>query len=246
MESNLKTIITIAVRMKSSRLPQKAMQDIAGKPLIEYLIRRVQSSKKAGAVVLCTSHLGEDAVLLDVAQKCGVSWIAGDPDDVFQRFLEAASRENAGHVVRVTGDNPLTDPLYMDRLIEKHVSEENEYTTVEGLPLGTASEVISVPAMKKARSLLEDPSKSEYMTFLLKDPSRYKIGLLRAEEAVFRPEYRLTVDTVEDLNLMRQIFQMLSSGSDFFPLAKVVALIDSNPKLAWLNREVRQRGLEVL
>ena len=76
----MKTIVTIAVRMKSVRLSRKAMVEIAGKSLISHLIERVQKARHPQAVVLCTSNLSEDAILLQEAEKCGISSIAGDPE----------------------------------------------------------------------------------------------------------------------------------------------------------------------
>lgn len=239
----MKTIVTIAVRMKSVRLPRKAMADIAGQSMISHLIERVQQAKVPQAVILCTSCLLEDAVLIEEAEKFGISCIAGDPDDVFQRFLEAASREKADHVVRVTGDNPLTDATYIDRLIQKHLARENEYTTVEGLPLGTASEVISVTALKRARAVLEHQAESEYMTFLVNDPRKYKVGILMADATLRRPHYRLTVDTSADLELIRLIYKKLFCAGGIFSLADVVAFLDANPDLSQINNEIQQRRL---
>lgn len=239
----MKTIVTIAVRMKSTRLPQKALATIVGKPLIRHLIDRVKKAKHPKTVVLCTSNLPEDAILLEEAKRCAVPSLAGDADNVLQRFELAALREGADHVVRVTGDNPLTDPEYIDRLIERHLEEGNEYTTVEGLPLGVASEVIAVKALTKARLTLKDPSKSEYMTFLLKDPNEYQIGILQADEAVKRPHYRLTVDTHDDLELMKVIYNNLYRAEEVFSLAEVVSFMDANPNLAKINSKIKQRIL---
>ncbi|MDP2599833.1 MAG: NTP transferase domain-containing protein [Deltaproteobacteria bacterium] len=241
----MNTIVTIAVRMKSTRLAGKAMLDIAGQSLIGHLIQRVSKAKRIKAVVLCTSNLPEDAILLEEAEKYAIGSVAGSADDVFARFEKAALREGADHVVRVTGDNPLTDPEYIDRLIGCHLEQKNEYTSVEGLPMGVASEVISVETLKKGRLALQDPTQSEYMTFLLKDTEKYKVGMLKADRGVNRPQYRLTVDTSEDLELIRMIYRRLYRPEKYFSLQQVVDLMDQYPAFSKINSEIEQRSLPV-
>lgn len=241
MESNLKTIITIAVRMKSKRLPQKALAVIEGKSLLCHLIERVKQSKLPHRVVVCTSLLPEDQILLQEAKKCDVPVLAGSPEDVFERFLSAADQEGAGHVVRVTGDNPLTDGEVIDQLIRHHVQSGADYTTMDGLPLGVGSEVISVSALKRAQKNLQEKARSEYMTFILRDPEKYHVEILEADEKVKRPQYRLTVDTPEDLELMRIIFRKCYNKTKIFSLQDVIEFLDQHPEKASRNQNIEQR-----
>ena len=65
------------------------------------------------------------------------------------RFIEVADQKGASTVVRVTGDNPLTDPFMMDSMIESHLKKGAEYTFTEDLPLGTRSEIIDVKMLRR-------------------------------------------------------------------------------------------------
>ena len=242
MESHLKTIVTIAVRMKSKRLPKKAMVLLKNKPLLHHLVERVREAKQPHHVVVCTSCLDEDRILVEEAKKCGVPALAGNPENVFERFLDAAQQLNADHVVRVTGDNPLTDPVVMDQLIQHHLASGADYTTMDGLPLGVASEVIAVTALKKAQNDLKDKARSEYMTFILRDPSKYHVQILEADEKIRRPKYRLTVDTPADLELMRFIFNGLCRPDTMYSLEEVVRFLDQHPEKASLNQSIEQRS----
>ncbi len=237
----MKTAILIAVRLKSKRLPKKALQDVLGKTLIERLIERVKKSK-VRPVVLCTSTNPEDAVLIEIAKKEKISWYAGSENDVLWRFIEAAKKFDVDTIVRVTGDNPLTDPDYIDRAVDAHFRRGADYTYIEGLPEGTKSEVISVNALKKCHELAANPEYSEYMTLYFQHTNFFKTNKLIAEPEVFRPHYRLTVDTVQDLYLIREIYRRL--GSDF-NLKEVVKLLDENPRLARINACVRPKNVRV-
>ena len=50
-------VIFISVRTGSSRLPKKALYEIQGKTIIEYLIDRLKKSKYAEKVIVCTTEL---------------------------------------------------------------------------------------------------------------------------------------------------------------------------------------------
>ena len=57
-------IACIAVRMKSTRLPQKALADVAGKPMTLRLIERLRAADTIDRIVVCTSTHPDDAILV--------------------------------------------------------------------------------------------------------------------------------------------------------------------------------------
>ncbi|MBI3075986.1 MAG: glycosyltransferase family protein [Deltaproteobacteria bacterium] len=234
----MKAVILIAVRMKSSRLPRKALALIEGKPLIRHLIERLKIARRISAIILCTSTHAEDGVLVEIARDEGIGWYRGDPDDVLLRFIGAAEQEGADVVVRVTGDNPLTDPEYIDRMVEAHAQAGADYTHVEGLPRGTRPEVVSVAALRRAHALAEDPRWSEYMTHYLRRPDVFRVHTVPADRDVWRPDYRLTVDVPEDLRLLREVYARLYGGGRIFPLREVIDVLDRHPWMVALNASI--------
>ncbi len=85
-----------------------------------------------------------------MADEQGILKFAGDELDVMQRFIDAAEKNNLKTVVRVTGDNPLTDPVNIDRMIVEHYEGGYDFTKSEYLPLGVNAEVISLSTLKKS------------------------------------------------------------------------------------------------
>ncbi len=241
----MKTVVLIAVRMKSTRLPKKALAEIEGKPLIEHLIERLKKAKVPAALVLCTSTHPDDSVLVEIAKKSRVKWFRGSEDDVLERFIEAAEAEKADNIVRATGDNPLTDPEYIDKAVTKHIASKSDYTFVEGLPKGTECEVISVKALKKCKSSADNPDMSEYMTLYFKNSGLFKTEKITAAAEVNRPQYRLTVDAREDLKLIREIYGRLYKDGRVFPLSEVVKFLDENPKLSSINANIRPKEVKM-
>ena len=240
----MKSVILIAVRMKSARLPGKALTEIEGKPLIEHIIDRLKMAKIPESIVVCTSTHPDDEILVEVAKRNGIKWFRGSEDDVLRRFIEAAEEEGADMVVRTTGDNPLTDPVYIDRTLKHHIEAGAEYTYVEGLPEGTKPEIISTSALKKCWELADNPECSEYMTLYFKNSGMFKTAKIVADPEVFRPNYRLTVDAPEDLMLMREIYKRLRPWG-IFSLQEVIELLDRNPELIEINAHIKPKKVKM-
>ena len=143
-------------------------------------------------------------------------------------------------VVRVTGDNPLTDADTMDRMIAAHLAHGAEYTYTDDLPMGTRVEVISVAALRRVHALAEDPSHTEYMTYYLQQPQAVRAHRYHVEDPqLARPSYRLTLDTPHDLCLLQLIYQRLSDHGPVFALGDVTRLLDGAPELVAINAQVQ-------
>ncbi len=101
------TYVFVAVRMKSSRLPLKAMLDVYGKPLLLRLIERIAETVPLDKIVICTSIHSQDNDIEHFAIQHKFNYFRGDEMDVMGRFINAAKKFNAKTIVRVTGDSPL-------------------------------------------------------------------------------------------------------------------------------------------
>jgi len=226
----------VAVRLKSTRLPRKALCDLAGQPLILRLDERLRLAQTPERIVWCTSTAVTDDPLAALAAQRGIACFRGDELDVMSRFI-AVAREHAGHtVIRITGDNPLTDPVALDFMVEEHLREKAEYTYISenGMPRGTRCEIISVPALERCHALAEDPLASEYMTLMLRRPDRFNIlQVTPPEAAVHRRDLRLTVDTPEDLTVMQAIFSAFNGNPP--KLSEIIHWLDRNAHVVAMN-----------
>lgn len=232
-----KIVVLLQVRMKSTRLPRKVLCMIEDKPLIEHVIERVKRAKIPDEILICTSTHPDDQVLVEIAGKNKIGWFAGSEEDVLNRFIQAAEKRGADVVVRTSGENPLIDPLYLDRAVQEHLELGVEYTSVKGFPSGAKVEVIDVQALKKAHKLADNPEQSEYMTLYFKEDF-FKVHFIEAEEGLKRTHYRLTVDTPEDLELMREIYKALYKPGEIIPLKEVIYFLDNHPELVEINSHI--------
>ncbi len=225
-----KAIILIAVRLNTKRLKNKALLNLYDKPLISCLTDRLKESKLVSNIVWCTSKEKIDDRLEVLARKTKIKIFRGPSDDVMLRFILAAKKYGAKTVVRVTGDNPLTDPKVIDFLIKKHHKKKSDYTACNSIPYGTRAEIISLKALKKCHKMVIDPNSSEYMTWMLYRPKFFKIiDTIAPSQKINRPEISLTVDYKKDYKNLKKIYENYKGKPP--KLEKIIKWIDKNKLL---------------
>jgi spore coat polysaccharide biosynthesis protein SpsF len=237
--------IIVSARMASARYPGKAIVPLAGRPLLEVLLERLASVESVDGVALATSEHAANRPLIEIAERLGLTAYAGDEDDVLRRYVACADFLGARHVVRVTGDNPLTDLETLALLVERHLATDAEYTYVPGdaLLMGILSEVIATSALQRSWELGEARHRSELMTLYIKEhPDEFRITTLDLPSGLYRPDCRLTVDEAEDVQLMQILFERLNVSGRIVTTREALALIDRDPELKRINAHLRHKA----
>lgn len=233
-------VVAVSARMRSTRCPGKAIAPLAGKPLIEHLFERLAVLELP--VVLATSVDPENDVLVELAEQLSIPVFRGDENDVLGRHVALAEAFHADHVVRVTGDNPLTDIPLIEDLVARQLAANADYTYVPGdaLLIGILSEVVSRRALERSHRNGDDRHRSELMTLYIKEnPDEFAIVRVELPEELYRPEYRLTVDEPDDLVLMERIFDTLYRSDAVLQAVDAIRLLDREPELAEINEHIR-------
>jgi spore coat polysaccharide biosynthesis protein SpsF len=167
--------------------------------------------------------------LVELANSCGVGAIAGSMNNVLSRMLLASEEYAADTVIRVTGDNVFTDPINIDRMVHRHLETVADYTRTSGLPWGTTAEVMSSAMLNRLEKLIPDLNLSGYLTLWAFDPDKFHCEILDAPENIRRPNYSLTVDTPEDLELARKLFEELAHSPAGPAILDIVKYLDADP-----------------
>lgn len=241
----MKTTVTaiIQARMGSSRLPGKAMLDLVGKPLLYHVFQRIQATAGVDHIVMATCHGAENDIIIRLAESMGIQVFIGSEDNVLERFFLASERYGGDYIMRVTGDNPFTDPEYAAETIRTIIETGADLCYFPNLPLGTGVGMVTKTALDAAYKLSDQPHQKEHVTPYIKEhPEQFKIHVRDIKIDRPFPNLRLTVDTSEDYEVAQKIYAGCYNGGPF-PLEDVIRFIEKNPGIAAINSGIRQRPM---
>lgn len=236
--------IIIQARMQSTRLPGKVLRDILGQPLFFYLIERLKRVEGANRLVVATTTAEADREIISLCQEQGIEWFRGSEEDVLGRFAGAAAEFEAETVVRITADCPLIDPALIDRVIGFYQTNDFDYVSnvvQRTYPRGMDVEVFSAKALYEAADEAPEVHEREHVTpFLYEHPERFRIGSVTQE--LDQSKYRLTLDTAEDLELIKRLLETIYPTKPKFTLEDLITILEVNPGWTDINAHVKQRG----
>jgi len=226
-----KIICIVQARMGSTRLPGKMMAKIGNKPILQHVIERLALCKHVDEVILATSTNPKDKILVKLAGSMGIKSFAGDEDDVLKRFYDAARKFNADIIVRVPGEEPFIDPGLVDLGIDIHLKSNADYTSTiinRKLIKGLDFEIFTFKTLERINALDKDISSREHVTaYILKNPSIFKMTACDFEKRYWLKDVSLCVDTQEDLEKLRKIYDDLSKKKSFFAAEGIIDYLNS-------------------
>jgi spore coat polysaccharide biosynthesis protein SpsF len=234
----------ITARLKSTRLPMKIMKDLNGKPVIQRIVERAQEIHNIpnANIVICTSVNPQDKPLIEIAEKTGISYFLGDPDDVLKRLHDAALKHQLDYALGITADNPLFSVEYANKIVDVIKRQHPDFIKIQGLPFGAAPWGMNVRALRTiciAKTIID----TEIWGHLIDRPELFGVVTLKADKQLNRPEYRLTLDYPEDYQLINHLYTTLPFKTTLH-LEKVVEYLDKHPEIAAINSLCVQLDLE--
>ena len=242
-------VAIIQARMGSSRLPGKVLREIEGQPMLYRVVVRARHAQTLGRVVVATTtEVGDDPVEV-YCQQQGFPVFRGDPYDVLDRYYQAARTFQAETVVRLTADCPLLDPAEIDRTVRAFQTAQVDFAANRlpppwrrTTPIGMDTEVVTMAALTRAWQEAEAKYAREHvMPYFYEEPGRFKTLLVDHEPDW--GELRLTVDTAEDLELIRKITAHFGGGNDF-GMDEVVAYLQHHPELGAINAGIHHKSFK--
>ena len=241
------TLAIIQARMSSSRLPGKVLMDICGEPMLKRVIERVHLAKSIDQIVVATSTNPTDDEIQLWCEKHSLNCFRGSMQDVLDRYYYAASGYDPKWVARITADCPVIDPGLINATIRACVEKNVDFTANRlpppfhrTYPIGLDVEVSTFAALKRAWQEAKTQAEREHVfPYLYDEPGRFKIHILNHE-----PDYgslRWTVDTAEDLKLIREIYQRFQPRIDF-GWEEILQLVEREPELMQINSATRHKN----
>jgi spore coat polysaccharide biosynthesis protein SpsF len=234
----VKTVAIIQARMGSTRLPNKVLADLGGRPMLAQVIARVQRAQTIDEVVVATSIAPQDDAIEIFCASQGISCFRGSEDDVLDRYYQAARAFMADVVVRITADCPLHDPRVIDTIVSHFDPARADYvsnTVKRTYPDGLDTEVFSLAALERAWQEATWTSEREHVTpYIWKHPELFRLD--QVTQPADLSALRWTVDEPRDLALVREVYRRLD-GRDF-TMSDVAALVNDDDVLRMVNADI--------
>jgi len=232
-----RVILIIQARMGSTRLPGKSMMDLAGTPLVGRILERVKRCTRLDDIVLAIPDTVKDSVLKQLGESYGVKVFAGSENDLVERYYQAAIWSKADIVGRLPADNATPEPSEIDRIVDHHLSlgrrgfssnlsviGDSEY------PDGIGAEMFDFSLLAEARERHVDPRQREHVHLNFYDYSIGKavdtdwcpLSTVKCPAEFRRPDLVLDVNTQEQYEFMRQLYEYLYPRDPNFHITDII------------------------
>lgn len=209
------TVAIVQARCGSARLPRKVLAPILGRPMLSWVAHRLRASRLINDIVIATTALPEDDEIVSLCQSKRWACFRGSEMDVLDRYRGAAEAFGADVIVRITSDCPLIDPTVTDLVVARFLASAPAVDYASNCqrrtyPRGLDTEVFSMDALGRAAREDTLPEWREHVT-----PYLYRTGQFQLADVMNPIDYsglRWTVDTPEDLTLVRTIYEHFGHG----------------------------------
>ncbi len=245
----MKNVLIIQARMQSSRLPGKVLLPLKDRPMMEWVVRRASRSRRIDECLVATTVDSSDDPIEKWCADNQVSVYRGSQYDVLDRYYQAAAGAGADHIIRVTADCPLIDPVLIDELFDLYVKEKADFAANRlpppwhrTYPIGLDTEIVSMPMLKKAwETAAEKYEREHVMPWFYDTPGRCRV-FIRDNETDYGM-HRWTVDTPEDYAMMQSLFEKIDPETASW--MDVLHVIEKNPQLEMINAASKAKDMKV-
>lgn len=222
--------------------------DISGLPMLAHVVNRIKSSTMLSQIVVATTCNQSDLPIVEFCAANQIHSICGSEFDVLDRYYQVAAETKADIIVRLTADCPLLDGTLIDQVVHAFLDQNVDFAAnrlpppwKRTYPIGLDIEVCSFTALEKAWQNANSQYEREHvMPYLYNQPGRFKTLLIHHQ-----PDLgcrRWTVDTAEDLELMKKIFDHFQPRLNF-SWKEVWHFLDHNPELERLNKGIKHKSV---
>lgn len=220
----------VLARTSSARLPGKVLRETAGRPLIDFVLARLDRVEGLDGTIVATSTEPDDDALATWCRSRGVAVGRGSLDDVLGRVLAIAEDAGFEALARVNADSPWIDPALVSAAAERMRRAPVDLVTnvlERSWPYGVAVEVALTASLRQIWESGEDAESREHVTAAFyRDPERFSIVNIPAPAEAEDPELRLTVDEERDLARFEALVGELGERAGTATTAEVISAVE--------------------
>jgi spore coat polysaccharide biosynthesis protein SpsF len=238
----MKITAIVQARMGSTRLPGKVLMDLGGETMLGRVLQRLRRASRIDEVVVATTDAASDDEVVTECARLQIPCFRGSEHDVLDRYLRTAEQCQSDMIVRITADCPLIDPEVVDEVVAACVTRHVDLSCNDvpcTFPRGLDVEAFTIETLYRVQEMADQAYQREHVTPLVYEhPDLFRIYSVKGDRNL--GHLRWTVDTLEDLQLIRAIYAHFENRDDF-GWRKALELVDCHPELAEINAYIAQK-----
>ena len=245
----MRVVAVIQARLGSTRLPGKVLMPLAGRSVLDWVVRAARTCTALDDVVVATSSGSTDDPLVAEARRLGVRLVRGSEDDVLARFVQVVDELDEQQaapdaLVRLTADCPLLDPEIIDAVVGAwRAAPSHDYVSTvvhRSLPRGLDVELITVGALRRVDAVAVAHDRAHVTSAVYADPLAYRV--LGVSVAPGAADLRVTLDTAEDYQALVALTDLLGDAAPSW--RQTVATLRARPDIIAVNAHVEQKPIQ--
>jgi len=229
----------VTVRRQSTRFPDKCLKKIHGTTTIGIVLERAKQTKLP--VILATCRGLENEVLKEQAERHDVEWFQGTSLNKFILWRDCFQQFGLTNGILVDGDDLCWDYEIGVRSLESISNGVDMVENPHDIVCGLFTKTVDVTLWNKLDKFLHDPDlDTDVATKFIEssDVSSIKIKLKEWER---NRNYRLTLDYVEDFNMLSTLYSHLSFVSSG---KEIIDFLDMHQDISKINMHRQKDYIE--
>jgi len=239
----------IQARMDSTRLPGKVLMKLGRITVLKCLFDQLNHSTTLNCKFLATTINKTDDKIANFANFNNIELFRGNSSDVLDRYYQCAKQFKIKHIVRITSDCPLIDPVIIDETIQKYKTGKFDYVNnfyKKRYPYGSEVEVFSFDTLEKTWKEATKPSEREHVTpYIYTNPAKFSIGYIEPDQDYSHLHW--AIDRIEDLKFVKILYERIQKKP--IHISDILKVIKKDPSILTINQmynpaEGYQKSLE--
>ena len=216
----------VQARMSSTRLPGKVLHEVAGKPMLLYLLDRMRQTVLLDSVVVATSSDKMDDPVALLCERHGITCYRGSLSNVAERFMNVLDAYPIDAFVRLNGDSPLLDQRLVERGSE--IMRSNDLDIVTNVfprtyPKGQSVEILKSSTFRAAYPYFQQGDDREHVTtYFYRNSEKFRIFNFSSE--ISNDHIQLSVDTHEDMVIFEKVVSSMTRPHWEYTLDEILKL----------------------
>lgn len=237
----MQTGIILQARCNSKRLPNKVIRNIKNKPILEYIIERLQNISETQLIVATTKSKNDDAIC-KICIKNDVPFYRGKKNDVLSRYYEISSKYKLKTIIRTNADCPFLDKGIIKKMIKIFKKRKYDYFSnilEPSFPSGIHVEIFNQKTLKKVHKEATSVSDREHVTpYIYKNKKKFFVGSFKNNKNL--SFHRWTIDYLEDLRFIKKVYKEFNYRNNF-KMNDVLKLLKKKPEIMKINYYIKKK-----